>query len=96
MTATTKAPIGRPSMKDTKIASYDSELYKLLQTKLAQFVERDRLNVRKLAAAIGVSPAAVYRWLQSNRITSHGAQLIIDSSEEKLTTKDLADFLIAS
>lgn len=96
MTANAKAQRGRPSFSDTKTASFDSELYKLLQSKLDQFVHRDRLNVRALAKAAGVRAATVYRWLQNNRMTSHGAQLVIDASNEKLTSTDLAPFVIAS
>lgn len=96
MTANAKAQRGRPSFSDTKTASYESDLYKLLQAKLTQYVQRDRLNVRALAKAIGVRAATVYRWLQLNRITSQGAQLVIDASDEKLSPTDLAPFLIAS
>lgn len=96
MTNKTTAKRGRPAFSDKKVASYESKLYRLLQGRLKKFVQRERLNVRALAAAISVRPATVYRWLQADRLTHNGATLIIKVSDGTLTSKDLADFLTAA
>lgn len=76
--------------------SYESPLYALLESRLDHFIKRGRLNVRSLAQAACVPPQTVYRWLQTNRLTSFGASLLIDVSRGKLTPEDLVTFVIES
>ena len=95
-TANQEAQRGRPRFSDKKVAAYESPLYKLFEKKLDHFVRRGRLNVRALAADLGVRAATVYRWCQLNRITPNGAKLVVEASRGKLTTTDIADFVIES
>ena len=79
----------------TSLASYETPLYKLLVQRLPDFLDRGRLNVPALAAALEVSRAAVYRWLKNNRLPSRAARALIDNSSGSLSTEDLISFVIA-
>lgn len=92
--ASTAAASGQDVRRRQKTASYDSALYKLLEKRLPTYVRRGRLDVRAIAKTIEKSPAAVYNWLQENKISSAGAASLIDISDGRLTAQDLAEHLI--
>lgn len=94
MTAPSKAKRGRPALSKVKWAAYESPLAKMLQERLPDFVVRGRLNVSRLAAALEMTNAGVYHWLNYNRVSPDGARKLVDLSKGSLTAQHLSTFVI--
>lgn len=88
---------GRPRAKsnENKTRFWETKLYALLLTALPQHIEGGRLSPKLIADAIGVHKYTVYKWLQSDFISSRGATKVIKESKGKLKAQDLAQFLIS-
>lgn len=101
MTATGHGKAGRPSKNAAVRHYYDSALYPALAAGLPQHVERGKLNVANLAAAIGVSTQTLYRSMANDRVSPELARHLINESaktrvgkDKKLTIETLARFLM--
>ncbi len=96
-TDTQPGPIksGRPAKDATKKKFYDGELYKLLAKTMPQHVEGGRLSPKLVADALNIARYTVYKWLNSDKLSSKGARQLIEASGGKLSIKDLSKFVLS-
>lgn len=95
----TKSPgpikAGRPRKDATQAKFYDGKLYALLLPALPQHVEGGRLNPVKIAAAIEMHRYTVYKWLQFDKLSQKGANLLLKEADGRLKPEDLIKFVLA-
>ncbi len=93
---------GRPRKKNAEKNIYETTLYKTLAKKLPpRFVDGDKVQVRVLAAELGVHHYTIYRWMDPEaRMSVKTANKLLDLSKKvkvegkavtcgKLTREDL-------
>lgn len=86
--------VGRPRKNGQEGSVRQGALYTMLNKKLTTFHVKDRLNVRKLAAAIGMSYQALYRTLGSDRLSPECAKSLIHVSRGALREQDVLKFVL--
>ena len=72
-------------------ASIEGELYQLLRERLPLYrSRRGRLDVSKLANALGMSPEGVYLWLRHDEVSRSGRRRLLELSYSPENTIALA------
>lgn len=74
---------------------YEGQLHALLAKHAPEYVHIGRIEVPRLAAAIGRSPRTVANWLLSDRLPRDGAVKICAITNRRVTLADLIPFVLA-